>query len=340
MKTQSKVGFAVVGLGAISRTSVLPAFGHARRARLIALVSRERSKAMDWARRYRAESAYAASEFAACLKDPRVEAVYIATPPGTHLELTAQAARAGKHVLCEKPLAADSLQSKAMVEICKKNRVLLMTAYRKYFEPSACTLKKLVQGGELGRIDMIHSAFSEQHVAGKSLDWLLNRGLAGGGPLMDLGIYCVNTGRWLLDENPMQAIAVSWKHDAKRFRDVEEGISFRLEFPSGPILQASTTYNPAISSFVFVQGTKGWACLTPAFTFDEPRRLTGKIRGRAFERTFKVIDEFAPELDAFSSAMRSGKPVEPDGAEGHRDMRIIEAIYRAAEEHRAVPITY
>ena len=108
-----------------------------------------------------------------------------------------------------------------------------MTAYRKYFEPSTRFLKKLIQGGDLGRIDVIHTAFSELHVPGKSLEWLLDSKLAGGGPLMDLGIYCVNTSRWLVDEDPVEVNAEAWKHDLLRFREVEEGIAFRMRFPSG-----------------------------------------------------------------------------------------------------------
>ena len=105
-----------------------------------------------------------------------------------------------------------------------------MTAYRKYFEPSTRFLKQLIQGGALGRIDVIHTAFSELHVPGKSLDWLLDSELAGGGPLMDLGVYCVNTSRWLVGRRSSGGLREAWKHDHRRFREVEEGIAFRMDF--------------------------------------------------------------------------------------------------------------
>jgi predicted dehydrogenase len=340
MKAGQKVGFAVVGLGAIAQGSVLPAFRHATRARLVALVSRDKAKAKKLAGKFGATSFYSTEEFADCLANPEVSAIYIATPQCEHLHATITAARAGKHVLCEKPLALTSSQSAEMVKVCEERGVQLMTAYRKYYEPSALFLKKLIHSGKLGKIDVLHAAFSELHVPGRSLPWLLDLKTAGGGPLMDLGVYCTNTSRWLLEEDPVEVTAHAWKKDAARFQGVEEGISFRMHFASGVVVQGSATYSSVLSSFVFVQGDKGWACLTPAFPFDEERRLTGKISGKWFEKKFKVVDEFAPELDAFALAIQTGKPVEPDGRQGHRDMLILEAIYGSAKKKEPVVIRY
>ena len=340
MKTGNKVGFAVVGLGAIAQGSVLPAFRHAKNVKLVGLVSRDRRQAVKLARKFGANAAYSAEEFGTCLENPEVDAVYLATPQSEHLKATVTAARAGKHVLCEKPLALNPEQSAEMVRVCEECGVQLMTAYRKYFEPSALYLKRLIQSGKLGKIDVINTVFSELHVAGKSIPWLLDSKVSGGGPLMDLGVYCVNTSRWLVEEDPLEASAHTWKKDAERFRDVEEGISFRMQFASGLVVQGISTYSSAISSYLFVQGTKGWACLTPAFPFDEERRLTGKIGGKWFEKKFRVVDEFAPELDAFATAIQMKKPAEPDGRQGHRDMCILEAIYAAARNGGPVSVRY
>src|SRR5271168_1859063 len=241
---------------------------------------------------------------------------------------------------CEKPLAATAEQAARMVEACRRNRVLLMTAYRKYFEPSSLYLRQLIQNGELGRIDVIHTAFSELYSSGKSLPWLVDSNLAGGGPLMDLGVYCVNTTRWMVDEDPAEVSAQSWARDTVTFWDVEEGISFRMQFPSGLVVQASASYGAVLSSFIYVQGTKGWASLTPAFPFDEVRRLTGKISKRAIDRTFPIIDEFGPELNELASAIQNRRPVESDGVQGHRDMVILESIYNSARKQRPVVINY
>ncbi len=340
MVARNRVGFAVVGLGKIARGSVLPGFANCKRANLVAVVSRDRKKAARVAREFNASAYYSTDEYSECLANPEVSAIYVATPPGEHAGLTIQAAAAGKHVLCEKPLAATIGQSARMVEACRRNRVLLMTAYRKYFDPSSLYLKQLVRNGALGRIDVIHTAFSELYSPGVSQAWLVDSKLAGGGPLMDLGVYCVNTTRWLVDEDPIEVSAQTWARDKKIFRDVEEGVTFRLQFPSGLVVQGSSSYGAAMSSFIFVQGAKGWVLLTPAFPFDEVRRVTGKIGNRKIERAFSIIDEFALELDAFAAAIHSDVALECDGVQGHRDMIILDAIYKSARAGRPRVVAY
>jgi predicted dehydrogenase len=340
MPVQKKIGYAVVGLGLIARTAVLPAFANSKKSKLVALVSRDAKKAAQWRRKYRAAYSYSTQEYDACLENPEVSAVYIATPPGDHQDLAVRAATAGKHVLCEKPLAAAVEQSAKMVDAARAHGVLLMTAYRKYFEPSSVYLKSLISKGSLGSIDMIHASFSERFVPGLSQAWMLDPALSGGGPLMDLGVYCVNTSRWLVDEDPTEADAESWRHDTKLFQQVEEGVSFRLRFPSGLRVQGCTTYSAAMSSFMFVQGHKGWASLSPAFPFEVERTVSGEIDKKKFTRRFQPLDEFALELDAFADAIQKKKPVEPDGLQGHRDMIITRAIYASARRGGPVAIDY
>jgi len=335
-----KVGFAVIGLGKIAEGSVLPAFRNCKKAKLVAVVSRDKAKAARFARRFKASHHYQNEEFDACLDNPAVSAVFIATPNGEHADFAIRAADAGKHVLCEKPLAATPQQSASMVEVCRQNGVLLMTAYRKHFEPSTLHLKRLVQRGDLGRVEMIHTAFSEYFVPGTTQPWLVDARLAGGGPLMDLGVYCINTSRWILEQDPHEVTAQSWIHDQSRFQEVEEGISFQLKFSNGVLLQGSSTYSSAPSSFIFIQGSKGWALLTPAFPFDEERNLSGKINGRPFSRKFKLVDEFAPEIDAFASAIQQETTIAPDGLQGHRDMIILGAIYESARTGTPCVIRY
>lgn len=337
----NRVRYAVVGLGGISQVAVLPAFAHSEHAELIAVVSGDQAKAEKIAGDFKAQAAYSYKDYSDCLKNPEVEAVYIATPPGEHEKYAVAAAKAGKHVLCEKPLAANVQQARKMVEACRKNKVRFMTAYRKYFEPSTVTLKKMIIGGELGRLDVIHTMFGELRPYGdNSPAWLFSRKLSGGGPLMDLGVYCVNTCRWLAGEDPVAAEAKSWVRDRRRFKEVEEGIAFRLDFKSGMILQGTAAYSSVFSSFVHIHGEKGWAALSPAFAFEEERRLSGKIAGKWFEQAFEAVDEFAPELDTFAKCIREGCDPEPDGVQGMRDLIIIEAIYKAAKTGRVVKIQY
>lgn len=341
MPTTKRVGYAVVGLGSISKVAVLPAFAHSKKSKLVAVVSGDKEKARKFTKEFKASSAFTYDEFDDCLKDPEIEAVYIATPPGIHEKHVLAAARAGKHVLCEKPLAATVTQADNMVEACERCQVKFMTAYRKYFEPSTVTLKKMISNGELGRVDVIHTLFSEPHRFGdNSQAWLFSKKLSGGGPLTDLGVYCVNTCRWLVGEDPSTASAVTWAHDPRRYKEVEEGVAFRLDFPSGLILQGSSSYGAAFSSFVHAHGEKGWAALAPAFAFEEERRLSGKIAGKWFAKTFKRVDEFALELDYFADCIRQNRKPEPDGEQGRRDIIIIDAIYRAARTGSPAKIVY
>jgi predicted dehydrogenase len=341
MASTKPVGFAVVGLGSISQVAILPAFAHSEKARLIAVVSGDKEKAGKLAQEFRVSQACSYDEYAECLKNPQVEVIYIATPPGMHEKFAVAAAKAGKHVISEKPLAATVQQARNMVKTCRRYKVQFMTAYRKYFEPSTLTLKNMISRGELGRIDLIHTLFAEFRPFGdNSPAWLFSRKLSGGGPLTDLGVYCVNTCRWLVDEDPVTATAHSWIRDQRRYKEVEEGIVFRLDFPSGLILQGTAAYSAVFSSFVHVHGEKGWAALSPAFAFEEERRLSGKIAGKWFEQTFSPIDEFALELDAFATCVRENCKPEPDGEQGLRDILIINAIYRAAKQRRTVRIKY
>ena len=341
MASAKRVGYAVVGLGSISQVAVLPAFAHSKKAKLVAVVSGDRNKAKKFAQDFHASQAYTYDEFSRCLENPHVDAVYIATPPGEHEKYAVAAAKAGKHVLCEKPLAATVQEARNMVNTCRRNKVLFMTAYRKYFEPSSLALKKMITSGELGRIDVIHTLFTELRSFGdNSPAWLFSKKLCGGGPLTDVGVYCINTTRWLVDEDPISATGISWVRDKRRYKEVEEGVAFRLDFKSGIVLQGTAAYSAAFSSFVHIHGDKGWAELGPAFAFEEERRISGKIAGKWFAKTYKPIDEFVLEIDEFARCIREGREPEPTGEQGMRDIIIIDAIYRAIKQRRAVAIKY
>src|SRR6202049_1779020 len=336
-----RVGYAVVGLGSISQVAVLPAFAHSEKTKLVAVVSGDKKKARKLAEQFNAGHAFSYDKLAECLSNPEVEAVYLATPQSDHKNNAVPAAKAGKHVLCEKPLAATVKQARNMVETCRRHNVQFMTAYRKYFEPGSVALKNMILKGELGRIDVIHTLFAELRPFGDSSpSWLFSRELCGGGPLTDLGVYCVNTCRWLVDEDPVAASGVSWVRDRRRYKEVEEGVAFRFDFKSGLILQGTAAYSAAFSSFVHVHGEKGWAELAPAFAFEEERRISGKVGGKWFAKTFKPIDEFVLELDAFADCIQLGREPEPSGEQGFRDIIIIDAIYRAVKQRRSVAIKY
>jgi predicted dehydrogenase len=324
------VGFAVLGLGNLATSAILPAFRGTPRARLVALVSRDLEKAHRLAALHGAPHAYDSLE--ACLANPQVEAVYIATPPGNHLLEVETVALAGRHVLCEKPLAVTAEEAAEMVATCAQRKVLLMTAYRKCFEPSMVFIRELILSGRMGALKIFHASFSERHAKPQtSPPWILDRRLAGGGPLMDLGIYCVHAARWLAGEIPSRVSAYQWVHNPSLFRDVEEGIAFSMYFPSGLVAQASSCYSAALSSMLYVEGTLGSVSLTPAFPYEHTRVLSARFGDEVVQKNFPVVDEFRPQIDAFSLGIRGGNLPPSCGAEGYVDMAIIQAIYGSAE---------
>jgi predicted dehydrogenase len=334
------VGYAVIGLGGFAQGAILPGFRHSEKAKLVALVSGDRSKAKRLATKFHAGTFYTYEELPACFSNPQVEAVYIATNNGSHAHYAVQAANAAKHVLCEKPMANSVEECRQMLAACRASDVRLMIAYRKYFEPSSLELKKLITSGRLGRLKYIHSAFGIVLRAwGKAGAWHLDPKLSGGGALPDVGVYCVNTIRWLVGEEPLEASAYQWTTDPETFSKVDENIAFRLNFPHGLVTQATSSFSAAQSSFLQVHGEKGWAALNPAYPWDEERCLFGKTGDRWFEKKFKVIDELSVELDAFADSIRRKREPEPNGVQGMRDVAVMEAIYQSAREGRTVPIT-
>lgn len=331
-----KLGYAVVGLGGIAERAVLPAFAHAKNAELVALVSRDPGKAKKLAARFGAAHCYALEDYAGCLANPAVQAVYLCSVNSAHAAQTVQAARAGKHVLCEKPMAMNVTQCRQMIQACNANQVRLMIAYRKYFEPASLALKKLVSSGRLGAIRLIHSGFTFNLTNDSS--WHLDARLSGGGALVDIGVYAVNTVCWLAGGAPMEAEATSWMHRPQQFHQVDEHIAFQLTFAGGLVAQCSASFGAAQSSFIQLHGEKGWAALNPAYAYDEERRLFGKIGGKWFESLFPQMEEFHLELDAFADCVGRKRQPEPDGTTGMRDVAVMEAIYRAARTRRRTPV--
>lgn len=336
MARSKPVGYAVVGLGHIAERAVLPAFRRAKKSRLIALVSSDAKKAQSLARKFRAPQFFTYDRFEEGLGNPQIEAVYIATNNSTHLEFARRAAAAGKHVLCEKPLANTSEECRQMIDACHQANVKLMTAYRKYFEPSNVALKKLIAGKKLGEIKLIHSAFTFNLPARQV--WHLSKELAGGGSLWDVGVYCVDAVRWLTGLEPVEASGYSWSADPERFKEVDESIAFQLRFPGGLYVQASSSFAAAKASFIQVHGEKGWAALDPAFPYNEEKRLFGQIGERWFSKVYGPSEEFHLELDHFATCIRANRQPEPDGITGMHDVAIMEAIYQAAKTGRPVPI--
>jgi predicted dehydrogenase len=332
-----RVRYAVVGLGHIAQVAVLPAFAHAtENSELVALVSDDPKKLEKLGRRYKVKARYSYAQFEQCLKSGEVDAVYIALPNHLHREYTERAAAAGVHVLCEKPMAVTEEDCLAMIRAAEENGIKLMVAYRLHFEEANLKAIDLVQSGKLGDARLFDSVFTMQVKEG---DIRLNPRELGGGPLYDIGVYCINAVRNLFGAEPMEVVAFSANNGDPRFQQCEETTSAILRFPGRERLASFTvSFGAADVSNYRVVGTKGDLVMDPAYEYAAELKQRVTINGRTRERAFAKRDQFAPELISFSECILSGAPPEPSGWEGYADVRVVRALYRAAETGQPVSL--
>jgi predicted dehydrogenase len=325
-----------VGLGYISQAAVLPAFAHAKRnSRLTALVSADPAKRETLARRYRVPHLYDYDGYAECLANPEVDAVYIALPNHMHREYAVAAAKAGKHVLCEKPLAVTEKDCEEMIRAAEDNGVRLMTAYRLHFEKANLEAVEIVRSGRLGEPRIFQSLFSMQVEEGNIR---LAPAEIGGGPLYDIGIYCINAARYLFRDEPTEVLARSASIGGKRFEESTEMMSCILRFPVERLAAFTCGFGAADTGWYQVVGTRGDLRLDPAYEYAKPLAHHLTLGGKTRERRFEKRDQFAPELLYFSDCVRSDREPEPSGREGLADVRIIRALIESAGTGRPVEL--
>ncbi len=332
-----KIRYAIVGLGRISMDHFMPGTKTSALSEVTAFVSGHPEKARGLAGAYNvpASSIYSYEDMDRIRDNPNIDAVYIALPNSMHAEYTIRAAQAGKHVLCEKPMATTVADSEAMIAACAKAKRKLMIAYRCQLEPTTLHARQLVRSGALGTIQAIESA----NGFNIGPDWRINRKLAGGGPLMDVGIYSLNGCRFLTGEEPavLSAYSSVIDHDG-RFDEVEENVSWTMKFPSGIVASCNTTYGAGMEGFYRVHGSKGMIHVEPAFGY-QGIHLTGHMAGAAKGQPGTSVDnleqerdpaQFTREADYFSKCILDDTQPGPSGEEGLRDMKLITEIYRSA----------
>ena len=338
-----RVGVAIVGVGRISVNEMLPAFAQSKHARPVALVSGDRAKALKVAHQYNIpESAVLDyKDYDRLASMPEVQAVYIALPNSMHAEYTVRAARAGKHVLCEKPMANSVAECRQMIEACRKAGRKLMIAYRSQYEANDRALLEMIRKKELGQLKEFISVNS-QHMADPG-HWRLKRALAGGGALPDVGLYCINAARFLSGEEPSEVIGTVWSTPGDaRFREVEESCQFILRFPSGFTASCSTGYASHKSQMFRLNGTTAWAELNPAYAYEGIKLKVSRIvdgREQGSEVQVEQKNQFAAELDHFARCIQQDQEVHTPGEEGLQDQRIMEAIYASARSGKAVKLS-
>jgi predicted dehydrogenase len=338
-----RVGYAIVGLGRLALDEILPAFGASKYSRPVALVSSDRDKALKVARQYgiAPASIYDYRSFDRIADNPDVKVVYIVLPNSMHAEFTVRAAKAGKHVLCEKPMATSIAECTRMIDACRRADRRLMIAYRSQYEPRDRALAKWVREKRLGELRQF-VAVNSQNV-GDPDQWRLKRSLAGGGALPDIGLYCLNAARFLSGEEPDEVLAnvVQPKGDP-RFTEVEQSVQFILRFPSGFAATCASSYASHESRYFRIEGANGWAEMNPAFSYHGLRLRRGQmVEGRNTETdiSFPPAMQFAREIDHMSMCVMRNQVPHTPGEEGLQDQRIMEAIYESARTGRAVALS-
>jgi len=319
---------AIMGLGSYG-TRVAEAMKDCKKAKLVGVISGTPAKIEDWQKKYKipAKNCYNYENFDNIKNNRDIDAVYVITPNALHKDQSIRVAKAGKHVICEKPMAVDAREGMEMVEACKKANVKLLVGYRMHFEPKTLEIIRMRNEGEFGKV-LFFQGLSGFRI-GDPTQWRLNKQLSGGGAMMDIGIYSVNGARYMIGEEPVWVTAQETKTDPVKFRaGIDETIQFQLGFPSGATASCLSTYTMNNLDRFFLDGEKGFAELLPATGY-------GPIKGRTNkgELTQPHVTHQTVQMDEFAEIILNGKqPIVPvDGEEAVRDLRIMDAIFLAAK---------
>jgi len=334
-----KLGYAILGLGYYATQIIMPRFAECEHSRIAALVSGTPEKLKRFGDQYGVpETArYSYETFDRIIDNPDVDIVYVVTPNSLHRTFTERAAKAGKHVMCEKPMATSSADCEAMIAACKAAGRKLMIGYRSRFQAHNIEAIKLIREGAIGPVR--HISTDHGFTIGDPTQWRLKKALSGGGSLMDIGIYSLNATRYLTGEEPVAVNAMeSTDRSNPRFKEVEDIINFQLLFPSGATAECGSAYTANFNRYR-VTGPKGFIELDPATSYQGQSMraaLGGPPTPREPAPTAK--NQFSAQLDHLSECILTNREPIVGGEEGLKDVRLIEAIYRAAREGRTVKL--
>lgn len=327
--TGKKLNVALVGLGSYARI-LAKGLETSTYCKLAGLVTGTPKKANDWKKTYNIpdENIYSYDNFDKIANNEGIDLVYIVLPNGLHKEYTLRSAKAGKHVIVDKPMANTAKDCEEMIAACKKAGVQLAVGYRLHYEPHHIEIKRLGQEKVFGEVRLIEASLGYNMTGMSPGHWRLNKSLAGGGALMDLGIYCIQSNRYILGEEPTSVTAqFAPKTKPELFSEVEENMTWQLNFPGGAICTSAVTSNCNVDR-LYAAAEKGFFEMSPALSY-------GPFKGKTSLKTFDypVINQQTAQLDGIGKYIIEGKdlPLHISGEEGLKDLRVLEAIYKAAE---------
>ncbi|WEK04362.1 MAG: Gfo/Idh/MocA family oxidoreductase [Candidatus Devosia phytovorans] len=339
-RPEERIGFAVMGLGRLALGQILPALVKSKRARLVGLISGHPEKCALVGHQYGVELQLNYDQVGALSDRPDVGAVFIATPNGLHLQHVQDVVRAGKAILLEKPMAANSMQAIQIERICREAGVPLMIGYRSQFEPHLGAIRDGIRTGTWGRLKAMTSVNVQTAAPGDH--WRYDKARAGGGSLPDIGIYCISVAQYLSGERPTSVGAVIHQpQNDPRFDEVEESCALTLEFPSGFVLQSFSSYGAREEKFFKLMFEKATITVTNAYAYGGVAMTISRSDGQGISDEaleLGAIDQFEAEIDHFAQCLQTGTRPRTGPDQGIRDHKIMEAAYRAAAERRILAI--
>lgn len=327
---------AIMGLGSYG-TRVAEAMQSCKRAKLVGLISGTPSKVTKWKAKYNVpdKNCYNYESFDQIKDNPDIDAVYIITPNGLHCEFTKRVALAGKHVISEKPMGINALEGQEMVDACKSANVKLLIGYRMHFEAKTLEIVRMSRAGKFGKIIFFQGQSGFR--IGDPNQWRLNKKLSGGGAMMDIGIYSINGARYMIGEEPIWVTAQETKNDPVKFKEgIDETIQFQLGFPGGAVASCLSTYAVSHLDRFYLNGIDGWAEMQPSTGYGPIKARTNKGELTATHITHQTV-----QMDEMAGIILENKePVIPvNGEEGVKDMKIIDAIFKAVKIGKKVDLT-
>ncbi|WP_207423042.1 Gfo/Idh/MocA family protein [Desertivirga brevis] len=331
-KAQDKLGIALVGLGQYSEGELAPALQETQHCYLAGIVTGTPDKADKWKKKYNIpdKNIYNYQNFDTIKDNPDIDVVYVVLPNALHAEYTIRAAKAGKHVICEKPMAITVEECDRMIAACKEVGKMLSIGYRLHFEPHNKEMMRLGQEKVFGAIKKLRA----DNGTGSTEGWRLDKELAGGGPLMEVGIYCVQGVRYTTGMEPIAVRAKEMpKTKPELFKEVEEALSWQMEFPGNIIAECKTSYSEDMN-LLRADAEKGWFELSPAYPYSGIKGETSKGK-----MEFEQVNQQARQMDDFAKAVKENRATPVPGEMGRQDVKILQAIYQAMRTGQRVEIS-
>ena len=324
-----KIRYAIVSLGDISQEAMLPGVKHTGNSEVTAFATSDPEKARQLGKQYEVSNLYNYEQFDQLLGSGNIDAIYLATPNWRHAEFIIPALKAGIHVLTEKPLEVSTAKCQEILDIQQTSDAKLMVAYRLHFEPATLSLIEMIRSGELGKVHLFTSVFSQM------LDPANHRAQNGdlAGPVLDMGPYPVNAARYVFESEPTEVVsAVGTRHAESGFGDFDDTVAVTLRFPEDRIAQFTVSYYGNSVDAYTVVGTKGNVVMSPGFSYGKPLEQQISIGQKKTSESFKNTDHFGGEMKYFSDCILKGIHPEPDAEEGFADVRVLEGVLRALKQ--------